>query len=331
MHQNNFSLPDISIIIVNYKGWKRLKQCLDSLVSVNDTRFTFEVIIIDNQSDDGQLEIFIRLYPSFTFICNAGNLGFASGCNRGAANSHGSCLLFLNPDTKVSGEAIFSLWQEVRSRKMFSVVSCVQVNGDGSTERVDRKFMSPFTVTGWMRAISRLFETSENQLPQTDQYIYPDWVSGSVVMISKQSFDALGGWDEDFWMYYEDVDFCYRAKQQKGDIVLQKNVTIEHNHGGASRINSKTTVLTKTEVNISRHVYVSKHESGWRAIFMHTILVTGNIIFGLPLAVAGIIFFFIQRLHVKARTYLCLIKYYFRSLNSKTWLSERSVNYNRNT
>jgi GT2 family glycosyltransferase len=323
-------LPDISIIIVNYKGWKKLAQCLDSLSVIEDSRYSLEVIIVDNQSNDGQISIFRQLYPKFTFIINSGNLGFASGCNLGAGNSHGSFLLFLNPDTIITSEAIFLMLAEVRERAAFSIISCQQVKEDGSNERHYGKFLTVFTLTGWLRALNYLAYRRRDELyPQTENYIYPDWVSGSVIMISKNSFDRLGGWDEDYWMYFEDVDLCRRARQRNGDIVKLKNVTVEHNHGGSSRINPQTTALTKTEVNISRHVYISKHETGWRACYMHAFLILDNILFGFLPAIAGSVLFFIRRLNINSRIYIQLVRYYLNGMQSGTWLSRRSVNYNK--
>jgi len=322
-------LTDVSIIIVNYKGWKRLAQCLDSLNAIEDSRYSLEVIIVDNQSNDGQISLFRQLYAKFTFILNSGNLGFASGCNLGAANSHGSFLLFLNPDTIITAEAIFLLLEEVRVRKEFSVISCKQVKEDGTNEHHYGKFLTVFTLTGWLRAIYHLVYKRRDELyRQTENYIYPDWVSGSVIMISKKSFNGLGGWDEDFWMYFEDVDLCRRALQKNGEIVKLKHATVEHNHGGSSRISPQVTALTKTEVNISRHVYISKHETGSKAFCMHAVLILNNILFGLLPAIVGSVLFFNRYLNMNSRIYVKLVCYYLNGLKSGTWLSKRSVNYN---
>lgn len=322
-------MPDISIIIVNYRGWKRLSQCLDSLSGINDSRFSHEVIVVDNHSNDGQLETFRQSYPHFTFILNAGNLGFANGCNLGAVNSAGSCILFLNPDTIVSAEAIFLMLAEVRERKDFSVISCRQIRENGSEDRPYGRFLSTFTLTGWLRAMQKVFGAKKDRaFDQSDNYIFPDWISGSVVMVTKKSFEGLGGWDDDFWMYFEDVDFCRRARLKKGDIVLLKTIAVEHNHGGASRINLKITALTKTEVNISRHVYISKHEKGSTAFCMHAFLILDNMLFGLLPALAGMFLFFNKDLNIISRIYIQLFGYYLNVLKSGTWLSTRSVNYN---
>jgi GT2 family glycosyltransferase len=319
---------DLSVIIVNYRGWERLSQCLDSLYHIADDRFTFEVIVVDNYSNDWLVPKFQNLYPYFTFVVNSDNLGFANGCNLGASISRGSTLLFLNPDTIVNAEAIFQMLTEIRQRKSYSIVSCRQVKANGSAERPYGNFLSIFTLTGWLRAFNKLFGGSKlKPLVQNDNYIYPDWVSGSVFMMGKPSFKSLGGWDEDFWMYFEDVDLCYRARIKGGEVVKLKNAIVEHNHGGASRINPKVTALTKAEVNISRHVYISKHQTGIVAVYMHTFLILNNLLFGLLPAVAGAVFIYSKDLNTRCMAYFQLVSYYYNVFSSGRWLSKRSVNY----
>lgn len=321
-------MADISIIIVNFRGWGRLSQCLDSLSLIEDNRFSFEAIIVDNNSADGILDKFRQRYPKFTFILNAGNLGFANGCNLGANHSHGDYLLFLNPDTIVNAEALFRMFEEARERRPFSIVSCRQIRENGKEERPYGRFLSPSTLTGWLRAIAKIaFRKRQAPFIQTKEFLFPDWVSGSVVMISRKSFEGLGGWDDDFWMYFEDVDLCCRAGLKNGEVVLLKSVSIEHNHGGASRINPQITALTKTEVNISRHLYISKHEAGYKAFYMHLFLVVNNLLFGLFPAIAGILLFFVKSLSATSRAYFLLVSYYLNALRQDTWLSKKSVNY----
>ena len=191
-----------------------------------------------------------------------------------------------------------------------------------------RPVLSPSTLTGWLRAITKIaFRKRHAPFIQTKEFLFPDWVSGSVVMISRKSFEGLGGWDDDFWMYFEDVDLCRRAGLKNGEVVLLKSVSIEHNHGGASRINPQITALTKTEVNISRHLYISKHEAGYKAFYMHLFLVVNNLLFGLFPAIAGILLFFVKSLLATSRAYFLLVSYYLNALRQDTWLSKRSVNY----
>jgi len=318
-------LKDLSVIIVNYRGWERLENCLNSLCKIDDNRFEHEVIVVDNHSNDGRLTEFIKLFPQIDFVANSGNNGFANGCNLGAARSKGNCLLFLNPDTTASANALYDMLEEVRVRPQNSIVSCRQVKEDGSTDRPYGRFLSINTLTGWQRAINRMF--SGKAVSQTSHYIYPDWVSGSVFMIKRDSFYRLGKWDEEYWMYFEDVDLCHRAMEKGGEIVKLKSASVGHMHGGSSRINREITVMTKTEVNISRHVYISKHENLSNAWMMHAILILNNMVLGLIPALVGLPLIFIKPIGIFSLTYFRLLDYYVSAIPSGTWLSERSVKY----
>ncbi len=319
---------DVSIIIVNYRGWPSLVKCLGALSAIADSRFSMEIIVVDNNSDDGMFNQFRKNYPDFIFIEDEGNFGFGHGCNLGASKSSGQYLLFLNPDTIASADAIFEMLSESKSRKPNSIISCLQQNKNGSFERPYKRFISPATITGWMRAINRLVVGDEAKLiPQTSKFIYPDWVSGSVFMLSRSAYDDLCGWDDDYWMYFEDVDLCFRARQKGGEIVVLKSAIIEHNHGGTTRLNKKVAALTKSCVNISRHLYISKHERGLKAVYMQSFLVVNQIVLGILPALAGIVFFFVGGLNVTTRTFGHLASYYFDSLRRGTWISPRSVNY----
>jgi GT2 family glycosyltransferase len=236
--------------------------------------------------------------------------------------------LFLNPDTTVTVDALYDMLEEVRVRPQNSIVSCRQVKEDGSNDRPYGKFLSAKNLTGWQRAIFAMFSGKiEDKISQTKHYIYPDWVSGSVLMIRRESFFRLGKWDEDYWMYFEDVDLCRRALENDGEIVKLKNSVVRHTHGGSSRIDREVTVVTKTEVHISRHVYISKHENFGNAMLMHSILILNNMVLGLVPALIGLPLFFIKSLSVNSLSYFRLMDYYLSVISSGTWLSQRSVNY----
>jgi GT2 family glycosyltransferase len=230
----------------------------------------------------------------------------------------------------ITAGAIFELLGEARRRRLFSIVSCQQVREDGSPERPYGHFLTPLSLTGWLRGLAKIgLWKPLKKAVETDDFIYPEWVSGSVIMIQRDSLTVLGGWDEDFWMYFEDVDLCKRAIQAGGEIVLMKRCCVEHNHGGSSRINTTVTALTKSEVNISRHVYISKHEVGFKAAMMHAFLIINNLLIGFIPAIIGLFLFFVRGLFASANSYFQLAGYYARRLKSRTWLSHRSINYSK--
>ena len=207
----------------------------------------------------------------------------------------------------------------------YSIISCRQVNGEGRESRAYGQFPSILNLTGFLRMIFRpskpLTEISKPEIS------FPDWISGSVVMIGNDTFKNSGGFDEDYWMYFEDVDLCSRIRNSSGEIAFCSDITFEHNHGGSSRINIKTSSLTKTEVHISRHVYISKHKTGIAKLFIQIFLVLNNLISGGIMAVLGLVLFFIPKVFSRTLMYGKLIRYYAGSLLRSSWISPRSVNF----
>lgn len=317
-------MTDLSIIIVCYKGWSRLIKCLDSLDVFKGEKFQTEVIVVDNNSDDPEIIRIEKKYQHFKFLHNKVNGGFANGCNLGAKNADGKFFLFLNPDTVVRESELEKLLETAVRNPDYGIVSCSQVNENGRESVAIGQFPSFFNLTGIQRAIfsSRRFKFD----PQSD-IIYPDWISGSVVLIKQVTFRQIDGFDEDFWMYFEDVDLCKRVRNNNLEIAFCRNITIEHNHGGSSRINLKTASLTKTEVHISRHVFISKHKKGIAKILIQVFLVLNNIISTGIMALLGLVVFFIPKLFSRTLIFGRLLHYYFRALIRLSLISPRSVNY----
>jgi len=319
-------LKDLSIIVVNYRSWDKLTQCLDSLASIPATYLSFEVIVVDNSSQVEKLNEFRGMFPQFNFMLNSGNYGFANGNNVGAANSNGKYLLFLNPDTLVSERTLLAMLDQAKVSRANSIISCRQLRANGSEDKPYGDFPSPLTLTGWTRALARPFNLIPKPL-QNERFIFPDWVSGSVMMMSKTSFNSIGKWNERFWMYFEDVEICRRAKDLGGVVILLKNVALIHNHGGSSRSEIEITALTKTEVIISQHEYISLHVNGLKEVLMHAFLIVNNLVIGLISAIPGLILFSNRRLMVANKVFLKLINYYFNAFLKDTWISPRSVKH----
>jgi GT2 family glycosyltransferase len=320
-------MADLSIIIVSYKGWERLTRCLEALNSFTGKNFTFEVILVDNRSDDETIFIIEKKFPRFRVIYNTVNGGFANGCNLGSKNASGEFLLFLNPDTVATEAAVEKLLDISKMNPSFGIVSCRQVNERGKESVVSGPFPAFRNMTGFQRALFKGRKTDTARMAR--EISFPDWISGSVVLIRKELFNKIGGFDEDFWMYYEDVDLSRRIRNLSFEVAFCRELTIEHNHGGSSRINLKTASLTKTEVHVSRHVYVSKHFTGFSRTLTQSFLVFNNIISTGLMALIGLLFFFIPKLFARTLIFFNLIRYYFNSFLRLSWISQRSVNYSK--
>jgi GT2 family glycosyltransferase len=315
---------DLSIIVVCYKGWARLTKCLESLDTFTGKNISSEVIVVDNKSEDKAIENIKAKFPRFTFIENEVNGGFGNGNNLGVNSASGEFLLFLNPDTVATEAAIEKLVETIRDNPSYGIVSCRQVNERGKESVATGPFPHLFNLTGLQRLI---FQSRKPQTAsRTPDLTFPDWISGSVIMIRSEIFRKINGFDEDFWMYFEDVDLCRRVRNIPLEVACCENITIEHNHGGSSRINLTTASLTKTEVHISRHVYISKHKKGLNKFLIQSFLVINNILNGLITSLLGLIFFFIPKVFLRTVIFFRLIRYYVESLIHRSWISPRSVN-----
>lgn len=318
-------MKDLSIIIVSFRGWNRLVKCLESLEAFTANIIKTEVIVVDNKSEETTILNIEKRFPKFRFIYNDVNGGFANGCNLGAKYANGEFILFLNPDTVATESEVEKLLNVARQNPEFGIVSCRQVNEKGKESVVYGTFPSLFNLTGIQRAIFR--PNPHRNESRIADICFPDWVSGSVILIRNETFKKADGFDEDFWMYFEDVDFCRRIRDAGWEIAYCRNITVEHNHGGSSRIDLKTTSLTKTEVHISQHIYISKHKAGFENFFIQTFLILNNLISGGVIAVTGLLLFFIPKMFSRTLIYFRLISYYIGSLLRLSWSSIRSVNF----
>lgn len=320
---------DISVVIVNYRGWKALDECLNSLQVIVSSNLTFEVIVVDNFSDDGQFSTFENKYSNFKFVENSGNNGFSDGCNLGASKAVGKYLLFLNPDTTINLGSLETLLQTSIANPEIGILSCLQINENNSY--YNQKNLFP--AFGRFFGVSRIFyrkifkKELQNRFENQSDLFFPDWVTGALIFISKGWFNKINGWNEDYWLYFEDVDLCKKVVQNGGKVAVTRKTTIFHKHGGASRINIKTKALTKTEVIISKHVYVSNYFSIFQQILIHSLLIINVLLGKIFLSVLGLLLFFIPKLKVHQLMLKNLSVYYFNAIKNKTWISPRSMNF----
>jgi GT2 family glycosyltransferase len=310
----------VSIIIVNYKSWLYLAHCLDSVSEIDN----IEIIVVDNQSNDGQLKAFEAKFQSVKFIEADNNLGFGGACNLGAKHAKGNFLLFLNPDTVANSEAITVMHTFLTSQNSYKIVSCRQHD---ILKKHCLLFPNAIKMFGLLRALYTYFNPKKFEIKQLGKinFIEPDWVSGSVLMLSEAWFEKIGGWSKEFWMYSEDMDVCKKTVDLKGQIALLTDVQIFHKHGGATRKNIAIAAMTKTEVIKSQHVYYQKHLNGLEQKWAHCVLIFNFIAVKLLLAIIGLLFFFIPKLKLQLLIFGNLTQYYAHVFKKKTWLSEKLI------
>ena len=311
----------LSVITVNYKAWIPLERCLNSLLSLKPENFSLEVIIVDNFSNDGRLDEFIEKFPGYKFIKSEGNYGFAYGNNLGAKHATGDYLLFLNSDTVVSEKPLDSMLNLAIQNPQYGIVSSQQVDLDGDKENPFGIFPSGWTINSIIKSIYSLFSNKKlRKTCEDSQVIFPDWVSGSLILISRDQFDAVNGWDEDYWLYSEDTDLCRKVKDNGGTVVMQCHPPITHQHGGTTRRTMRLAAFYKAMVIISRHIYFRKHFNGLPHFLLQSFLVINTLILeNLIPALLGLIFFPFGSIRKYLLIYFNLFKYYFNSLFKLSW------------
>jgi GT2 family glycosyltransferase len=229
---------DLSILIVNYNTRELLRTCLESIIA-ETLGINYEIVVIDNNSNDGSRELLQQKFPSVRTIYNEGNKGFAAANNQGIKIAKGRYILLLNSDTKVLAGAIQSTLKFMDAHAVSSIVGCKLLNADGSLQPSLMSFPSVwnlFTESFFLYLIFRrtkLFGGYHMTHFKYDTVCPVDVVKGAFMMIRRELFERIGLFDESYFMYTEETDFCYRAKAAGAGIFYYPSAAIIHYGGGS--------------------------------------------------------------------------------------------------
>lgn len=239
-------MPDLSIIIVSWNVAKLLAACLDSLLSsplafteIQTDLPTAEIMVVDSHSSDHTVSMLRERYPQVKLIEQSKNVGFSRGNNIGLQVASGRYLLLLNPDTKVLDDAIPCMIEYLDQHLDVGIVGPHTLNEDGTTQSTRRRF--PTFLIGlfestWLqryapKSLLNHFYVADGAAP--DATLDVDWVQGSAMMARREVYDQIGGLDDGYVMYSEELDWCKRAKQAGWRVVFLGDAKIIH-YGGKS-------------------------------------------------------------------------------------------------
>ncbi len=235
--------PVLSVVIVSWNVCEDLRECLRSLVlgaKCGLQGSEIEVIVVDNASTDGTVEMVEREFPQVNLLVNPQNFGYTKANNIGIKHSRGKYILLLNPDTIVHQGALQALIECAESHPEAGIIGAKLLNSDGSVQRSARSF--PDIGAGLFRNtfLGRLFPNN----PFVRRYLLTDfsydkfrevdWVSGAAMLVRRELIERIGGLDERFWAYCEDVDLCWRAWQAGYKVLFCPNAVITHKVGRSS-------------------------------------------------------------------------------------------------
>ncbi|MBO7437335.1 MAG: glycosyltransferase family 2 protein [Bacteroidaceae bacterium] len=210
-------MPTVSVIIVSYKVRYYIEQCLNSVLrSVADA----QILVVDNNSDDGSVEYLRERFPQAEIIANDFNAGFGKANNMALAKATGRYVLFLNPDTVVAERTIPGCIEYMEAHPEVGAVGVRMQYGNGRFALESRRSLPTPSVSFWhMTGLGKLFPKSKVFAKYHRTYLDKDSecpidvVSGAYMFVRKEALDRTGGFDEAFFMYGEDIDLSYRILQ----------------------------------------------------------------------------------------------------------------------
>lgn len=214
-------MPDLSIIIVSWNCKDLLRDCLQS-IERSKTRCGVEIIVVDNDSSDGTLEMLRASHSHVTLMRNAENRGFAAANNQALRTVTTPYVLLLNPDTVVHTGALDAMVEYLQTHDEVWAVGPAMKNRDGSPQRIGVSFPNNWNILVESLFLDRLFPHSHLFGSHKRLYDDPtkpqtvDFVQGACLMVKRKVLELVGLFDEQFFMYFEEADWCYRIAQAGG-------------------------------------------------------------------------------------------------------------------
>jgi N-acetylglucosaminyl-diphospho-decaprenol L-rhamnosyltransferase len=242
-------LIDVTVVVVSWNVRDLLRRCLASLASGRPGPCV-EVIVVDNGSGDGSPDMIRAEFPQAQLIANDRNRGFTAANNQGLAAGRGRYLLLLNPDTEVVGDALATMIDSMDEHPQAGALGPQLRYPDGRLQSSRRRFptlataLVESTVVGeWWpnNRLARRYTMADTP----DDAIQPvDWVVGACLLVRRQAYDQVGGLDEGFFMYSEELDWCRRIKAAGWQVIYLPTAVVIHHEGKSSE-----------QVVPARHIY----------------------------------------------------------------------------
>lgn len=250
---------DLSIVIVSYNTREMLRACMQSLPA-SLPHHSWDVWVVDNASSDGSADMIASDYPMAHLICNKDNPGFASANNQALKECAGRFLLLLNPDTEAHAGSLSLMIEYLEQHDDVGVVGPMLLNSDGSLQHNGGRFPHPvrdlLTYTG---VIQRLPDSTKMRIRygshDFDKVRNVDQVSGACLMFPRCILEKIGGLDDSYFMFFEEIEFCLRVQRSGKKVVYYPIAKVVHHWMGSVRKNYRE---MEKQLNRSRILYYRK-------------------------------------------------------------------------
>lgn len=257
---------DVSVVTVSFNTKELLLECLHSLKR-GLKNLKSEIFVVDNDSRDGTVEAVRSNFAKVKLIANSKNVGFSKANNQAIKKATGKYILVLNPDTRVMPEAIKTMIKYMEKDDNIACATCRVELPDGNLDRdCRRRFPTPWRAFCHFSKLSGIFKGSKifdqyqmGYLPQNQEHEVDSCV-GAFMLVRSSAIKKVGLFDEDFFFYGEDLDWCWRFKEAGYKIMYNPQVKIIHYKGAASGMKETSKHLTKASKEIKRRaLYESIH------------------------------------------------------------------------
>lgn len=240
----------LSIIIVNYKSRAYLEKCLTSIFAKIAVTLPYEVIVVNNDLKS-ELDGLVVLFPAVKIIQNSQNSGFGSANNLGAKEAQGDLLFFLNPDAEIMTKNILSVLDEFENNQSLGIIGSRIMTPKGKIQ----KWIAGTKITLWSVLRNNFKLIADNKYWQSTKPVKVFWVAGTALFITRKLFEQLNGFDEKFFMYFEDVDLCNRAQMHNKEVLYFPDFSVLHYSGKSFAVKKKQ----KKQYYLSQDYYFKKH------------------------------------------------------------------------
>ncbi len=232
---------NVSICIVNWNTKDLLHDCIKS-IKEKTSGIDYEIIIVDNASSDGSVEMIRHTFPDCKLIASDQNLGFVKGNNLAIKEASGKYIVYLNPDTTLVTNAITGMHNFLENNREYGAIGCKLIDQNGNIQYTcAAAFPTPFNTLSPLLLLDRIFPKSKLfAARELDYWNHEDsrdveCLSGACIMTRKNIIDDLGGFDENIFMYSEDIDLCYQILRRNWNIFYLASEIIIHHEGASTR------------------------------------------------------------------------------------------------
>ncbi len=274
---NDDPVPDLSIITVSWNVRDLLRACLAS-IEASQLPYSCEVFVVDNASTDGSAEMVEREFRWAQVLGNSANAGFTRGNNQALALSRGRYVLFLNPDTRVEPDALAEMVAYMDAHPTAGALGPQLRYGDGSLQSSRRRFptfgtaLFESTPLAWHWPANRWAARYHMDDTPDDQTQPVDWVVGAAMLVRRAAVEQIGGFDEGYFMYSEELDWCRRASEAGWGTVYLPTARVTHYEGRSSE---QAVAARHIRFQTSKLRYFRKYHGAATAGWLRAFLLAG--------------------------------------------------------